>query len=81
MRESFTPAKMLGPFAYLRKLKYGSYTRSKKAHLYEQIAQDKGSSPQNVYEIAHGKPVNSPEEQAIHDILLEIGIIQFVEKQ
>ena len=72
---------MPGPLAYLRRLKYGSYTLSKKAHLYEQIAKDKGTTAQNVYEIAHGKPVNTSEERAIHDILLELGIIRLLERK
>lgn len=72
---------MLKLSAYLRRLKYGSYTRSKKAHLYEQIAQDKGTTAQAVYEIAHGKPVKSSEEKAIHDILLKMGIVRYVGEQ
>lgn len=72
---------MPGLFAYLRKLKYGSYTLSKKAHLYEQIAQDNGTTAQTVYEIAHGKPVNTSEEQTIHDILLQLGIIRLLERK
>ena len=65
---------------YFRRLKFGSYTDSKRAHLYEKIAQDRGTTAQHVYEIAHGKPVNTSEDQIIHDILLELGIITFVEK-
>ena len=49
--------------------------------MYEQIAQDKGTTAQAVYEIAHGKPVKSSEEKAIHDILLKMGIIRYVGEQ
>ena len=49
--------------------------------MYEQIAQDNGTTAQTVYEIAHGKPVNTSEERTIHDILLQLGIIRLLERK
>ena len=69
---------MADPFAFFRSLKYGSYTRSKKARVYEQIARDKGTTAQTVYEIAHGRKVKTDAQRDIREILINIGIMQHI---
>ena len=61
--------------SFLRKLRYGSYSGSSKASVYEQIARSKNVLPQHVYEIAHGKKPQTREDQSLFEELLSKGII------
>jgi len=61
--------------SFLNKLKYGSYTNSSKASVYEKIAKSYNVSPQHVYEIAHGKRVHSVLDNDIFQELVSMGII------
>lgn len=61
--------------SYFLKLKYGSYKDSKRASVYEEIANAFGVSPQHVFEIAHGKKMQSAEDHDIYYELVNNGII------
>lgn len=61
--------------SYFLKLKYGSYKDSKRASVYEEIASTFGVSPQHVFEIAHGKKIQSAEDNDIYYKLVDNGII------
>lgn len=61
--------------SFLRKLRYGYYSGSSKASVYEQIASDYNVLPQHVYEIAHGKRAQDKHDRLIFDELVARGII------
>lgn len=61
--------------SFIIKLRYGSYTKSKKAQVYEEIAKRCHLTPQLVYEIAHGKKPRTSKEQTAFDELVNKGII------
>ena len=59
-----------------KKRDYGNYHRSSHATTYEQIAYCLGSSPQHVYEIAHGKYLRDFDDKVIEQYLIDAGIIK-----
>lgn len=61
--------------SFFSKLRYGSYKNSSRAWVYEKMAKDYRISPQQVYEIAHGKKPRTHDDQLVLDDLLSKGII------
>ena len=61
--------------SYFLKRKYGSYENSKKASVYETIANSYGVPPQHVFEIAHGKKLLTSVDNDIYSELVDKGII------
>ena len=59
----------------LARIKYGSYKKSKRAKLYEELAKKYNVRPQHVYEIAHGKHKESNTDDKIFNDLLQRGIV------
>lgn len=51
------------------------YSSSKHSGVYEKIARELNSSAQHVYDIAHGKSVDSYDDFVILDRLLKHGIV------
>ena len=61
--------------SYFSKLKYGSCKNSKRASVYEEIANRYGVPPQHVFEIAHGKKLRTSVDSDIYSELVDKGII------
>lgn len=61
--------------SFLARIKYGSYKKSKRAKLYEEIAAKYKVTPQHVYEIAHGKHKKTDVDENIFLSLVRRGII------
>ena len=60
---------------FKKRQKYGDYKTSENADKYEKIASELDSTPQHVYEIAHGKPLRSYDDYVIYDRLCHYGIV------
>jgi len=54
---------------------YPHYSQSSHASTYEEIAKKFGTTPQHVYEIAHGKGIGSYDDRVIVNELIEAKII------
>lgn len=54
---------------------YGSYKKSSHVELYEQIAREFRTSPQHVYELAHGKYAAHYTDKLIREKLISKGLI------
>lgn len=59
----------------LTRIKYGSYKKSKRAKLYEELAKKYNVRPQHVYAIAHGKHKENDTDDSIFNDLLKRGIV------
>lgn len=60
-----------------KKKTYADYTTSDHAAVYEKIANNLNTSPQHVYEIAHGKGVKTYDDRVIWSELIMENIISF----
>lgn len=52
------------------------YLRSPRRHIYEEVAENCGSTPDHVYKIAHGARPSTFDDTAIVSELVRLGILQ-----
>lgn len=55
--------------------RFGKYTQSERAAIYERIAAQHFTTPQDVYELAHGRRPNSLDDTRVLEALKNEGII------
>ena len=59
------------------KPEFGDYSLSSHAAIYEQIAKKLGTTPQHVYELAHGKGIECYDDRVILSELGSAGILHY----
>lgn len=66
---------MLNIIQLFRRKRLGKYTKSSRAEIYEEIASEHRSTPQHVYELAHGMPPMGTDDNRILESLKQRKII------
>ena len=69
---------MFDLFKFLRQRRYGSYTKSSRAEKYKEIAALHHTTPQHVYELAHGcEPENTDDDRIVQTLKQEGIVVRF----